>query len=99
MGSHIAAVEQVTTILREWQRALVVQSGFDEVPMLDEVLNEGLDTTAKDLVTEVVIDIVTRVIQGYARTSQAARVATRLQQADIIDGYPRAFYHLCCDTL
>ena len=57
--------------------------------------NQEEHNVALDLVTSVVIEIIKRVIQQQARKSQAGSVSTRLQQAEIVAGYPRAFFHLC----
>lgn len=72
---------------------MCVEAGEDTAEAITSISDP---TVAKEIATLVVVNVIKETIQTRARKSQVVAVASRLQaQAEIVEGYPKAMYHLC----
>lgn len=93
MESHI---QKLTDLLEQWKAEVVKEGGENPETVMTSITNSDTRAHAKDLATLTVVAAIKAAIQTRARKSQALMVESRLQaQAEIVEGYPRAMYHLC----
>lgn len=91
MEEHI---KKLTGLLNQWVTAVLGLAGAQDVEIDND--ESGLERIAKDLATLTAVAVIKDIIHARSRKSQALVVESRLQsQAEIVNGYPRAMYHLC----
>jgi hypothetical protein len=84
---------KLTDLLEDWRTAVLNECGVTNTMTATQM---DVKAHAKELATTTALAVIKETIQMRTRKSQAAVVESRLQaQATIVEGYPKAMFHLC----